>query len=439
VLPLENVSDAPDGEALADGLTSEIIRDLSTVDGLAVRSLTSSFSLKGAPQNIREAGRQLAVDYIVEGAVLRSGRQIRMTAQLIRVRDDYAVWSGRFDRQFTDIITIQDEISRGIVNALRLSLGRGRRRYETNAEAYELYLRTRALHVRYGLPGFDQAIEPLEKVISLDHSFAPAYAALATAYAIRSGQFRFDIADELRRMRERAEEAVRLDPLLPEAQTALAMASARDAQWDRAERAFRRAIELNPREPSARYYFGGYVLFPLGRLDEALRQFRAAEDLDPLDGHNHLLTAYLVMAVGRPAEAEAHCNKLSPGHVLKQECLGWALLRQGRIDEAIRTAEQAFDRSNRGTPLRSVLACAYVRAGRRKDAEELAADSAFNALNQAHIFACLGEKERVLEALHRATAIGPFRVGRELLAPEFAIVRGDPGLSAVRNKVGLPE
>jgi predicted Zn-dependent protease len=181
------------------------------------------------------------------------------------------------------------------------------------------------------------------------------------------------------------------------------------------------------------------VLFPLGRLDEALRQFRAAEDLDPLDGHNHLLTAYLLMAVGRAAEAEAHCNKLSPGHVLKQECLGWALLRQGRVDEAIRMAEQAFDRTKRGTPLRSVLACGYIRTGRRKDAEDLATDSAFNALNQAHIFACLADKQRALEALDRATAIGPFRVGREVLAPEFAIMRGDPGLSAVRKKVGLPE
>jgi TolB-like protein/Flp pilus assembly protein TadD len=438
VLPLENVGQEAGGNALADGLTSEIIRDLSTVDGLAVRSQTSSFSLKGAP-NVREAARQLSVDYIVEGAVLRSGRQIRITAQLIRVRDDNAVWSGRFDREFTDVLAIQDEISRGIVNALRLNLGRGRMRYETNAQAYELYLGAQAFRVRHGLTGYDEAVEPLEKAISLDRSFAPAYALLAIAYAIRSGQFRFDIADQLGKMRERAEEAIRLDPLLAEAQIGLGMAAARDAQWDSAERAFRRAIELNPRQPSARYFFGAYILFPLSRFREALQQLQASEELDPLDGHIHLLSAYLLMAMGRPGDAEAHCHKLSPGFALKEECLGWALLREGRVAEAIRTADQAFDRSNRGTPLRSVLACAYVAAGRPKEAEDLALDSAFNALNQGHIFACLGDKDRALKALDRATAIGPFRVGREVLAPEFAFLRGDPGLSAVRKKIGLPE
>jgi serine/threonine-protein kinase len=438
VLPLENVSQKPDGGALADGLTSEIIRDLSTVEGLAVRSQTSSFALKGAP-NVREAGRQLSADYVVEGSVLRSGRHIRITTQLIRVKDDRAVWSGRFDREFSDVMTIQDEISRGIVNALRLSLGQGRRRYETNAQAYEVYLRAQALRVRRGLTGHDEAVEPLEKAISLDRSFAPAYALLAIAYAIRSGQFRFDIADQLGKMRQRAEEAIRLDPLLAEAQIGLGIAASRDADWDRAERAFRRAIELNPREPSARYYFGAYVLFPLGRFKEAIQQLQAAEELDPLNGNTHMLFAYLLMAVGRPTEAEAHCHKTPPEFPLKQECLGWALLRQGRVAEAMRTADQAFDRNNRGTPLRSVLACAYVAAGRRKDAEDLAADSASNPLNQAHIFACLGDKDRALQALDRATPIGPFRVGREVLAPELSFMRGDPRLSAVRKKVGLPE
>jgi serine/threonine-protein kinase len=438
VLPLENVSQEAGSDALADGLTSEIIRDLSIVDGLAVRSQTSSFALKGAP-NVREAGRQLAVDYIVEGALLRSGRQIRITTQLIRVKDDYAVWSGRFDREFTDVMAIQDEISRGIVNALRLSLGRGRRRYETNADAYELYLRALALRARQGLLGYDQGVDLLEKAIGLDRSFAPAYAALALAYSIRSGQFRFDIPGQLDKMRARAEEAIRLDPLLAEAQIGLGMAASRDAQWDRAAQAFRRAIELNPREPSARYYFGAYVLFPLSRFNEALRQMQAAEELDPIDGNIHMLSAYLLMAMGRPNDAEAHCHKVPPEFPLKQECLGWALLREGRVAEAMRTADQAFDRNNRGTPLRSVLACAYVAAGRRKDAQDLAADSAFNPLNQAHIFACLGDKDRALEALDRATAIGPFRVGREVLAPEFSFLRGDPGLSAVRKKVGLPE
>jgi adenylate cyclase len=146
------VSHDPANDYFADGLTDELIRNLSIVDGLVVRSRTSSFAFKGKPRNIREAGRQLQADCILEGSVLRAGQQLRINAQLVRVRDDSPLWSGRFDRELTDVFAIQEEISRGIVNSLRLKLGRGRRRYETSTEAYDLYLRGRA-------PRGDQSIE----------------------------------------------------------------------------------------------------------------------------------------------------------------------------------------------------------------------------------------------------------------------------------------
>ena len=123
VLPLTNLSQDPANDYFADGLTDEIIRNLSIIDGLAVRSQTSSFALKGKPRNVREAGKQLGAEYILEGSVLRAGQQLRINAQLVRVRDDFPLWSGRFDRELTDVFAIQDEISRGIVNSLRLKLG----------------------------------------------------------------------------------------------------------------------------------------------------------------------------------------------------------------------------------------------------------------------------------------------------------------------------
>src|SRR5215471_9633591 len=144
VLPLENTGHDPADEYLADGLTEELIRNLSIIDGLAVRSRTSSFDMKGKQRNIREAGRQLQADYILEGAVLRAGQRLRIDVQLVRVHDDFPLWSGRFDRELSDVFAIQDEISVGIVNNLRLKLGRGRRRYDTSVEAYDLYLRARA-------------------------------------------------------------------------------------------------------------------------------------------------------------------------------------------------------------------------------------------------------------------------------------------------------
>ena len=138
VLPLINLSQDPSNDYFADGLTSELIRNLSIIDGLTVRSQTSSFVFKGKLQNVSDAGKQLNVEYILEGSVLRSGQQLRINAQFIRVRDDFPLWSGKYDREATDIFAIQEEISRGIVNSLRLKLGRGRRRYEASVEAYDL-------------------------------------------------------------------------------------------------------------------------------------------------------------------------------------------------------------------------------------------------------------------------------------------------------------
>src|SRR5262249_58598096 len=111
---------------------------------------------KGKARDAREAGRQLNVDYILEGSVLRAGQQLRINAQLIRARDDFPLWSGKFDRELTDVLAIQEEISRGIVNSLRLKLGRGRRRYETSTEAYDLYLRARALEIQRGISGLNE-------------------------------------------------------------------------------------------------------------------------------------------------------------------------------------------------------------------------------------------------------------------------------------------
>ncbi len=281
VLPLVNLSEIPGNDYFVDGLTDEIIRQASGITGLTVRSRTSSFALKGRPHTVREAASQLNVEYIVEGSVTRSGPQARITAQLVRVRDDVPLWTGTFDRQVTDVLAIQQEISRGIVNALQLKLGRGPRRYDT--EAYDLYLRARAAgNVRF--PGDDEVIGLFEQAIGKDPSIAPAYAGLAVAYAFRSFQSPVDPhrAEELDKMRAAAERAIQLDPSLAEAHSALGIAYARNGQWDLAERSFRRAIEIDPDLSTTRHTFARFVLWPLGRMDEAVREARTGAGNDPL-------------------------------------------------------------------------------------------------------------------------------------------------------------
>jgi serine/threonine-protein kinase len=437
VLPLDNLTQDSADDYFSDGLTDEIIRNLSILDGLAVRSQTSSFAFKGRPRNIREAGHQLRADYILEGSVLRAGKRLRINGQLIRVRDEFPLWSGRYDRELTDVLAIQDEISRGIVNSLRIKLGRGRRRYETSAEAYDLYLRARALGVQGGEPGYAQSIGAFEEAIAKDPSFAPAYAGLAASFAVRSGQLEFDSAAEVAKMRVAAEKAIQLDPLLAEAHDALGMAYARDAQWEPAEKSFRRAIELDPGNSQAYLHFANYLLWPLGRIDGALKQLRLAEKTDPLAPPIQNVLAHVLMSAGRNHEAAGHCEKLPPDSVFKSICLGQARLFQGRFGEAIQILETSF---NQGVhTVSGILGCAYARAGRREEAEKLTADGSLSLFNQAQIFACLGDKNRAFEALERAAVAGPVRMGRLSRFQGYSQLRRDPRMKALRKKVGLPE
>jgi len=439
VLPLINLSQEANSDYFADGLTGEIIRELSLIDGLVVRSQTSSFAFKGKPQNVREAGKQLNADYILEGSVLRAGEQLRVNVQLVRVRDDFPLWSKRDDRELADVFAIQDEISRGIVNKLRLSFGRGRRRYETSPEAYDLYLRARALPIQLSLAGYDRSIPLLEEGIAKDPSFAPAYAGLAQAHAARSGEFRFDLADEMTKMRAAAEKAIQLDPLLAEAYDALGMVYARDAQWQQSEKSFRRAIELAPGGSEPYFHFAAYFFWPLGRLEEAMKNLRIAGQSDPFSVEVHDGLYFVLVSRGRYDEAAIECEKL--GQNEKSQCQGRVKLGQGKVEEAIQIFTTALNRGlGPGNPIRGFLGFAFARAGHREEAQKLEAETPpVNPFNHALIFAGLGDKDRAFEALDRAAAGGPFRIGRALSWPELSLLRGDPRVTALRKRVGLPE
>ena len=443
VLPLENTSHDSANDYFADGLTDELIRNLSIIDGLTVRSRTSSFGLKDKPKNIHDAGQQLQADYILEGSVLRAGQKLRIEVQLVRVRDDFPLWSARFDRELTDVFAIQDEIALGIVNNLRLKLGAGRRRYETSVEAYDLYLRARALPNQRDHGWARDAARIYQQVIAKDARFAPAYAGLASAYAASSAQgFRDDHSDELTQMRAAAENAIRLDPLLAEAHDALGMVYMRDGKWAQSESSFRRAIELDRSNSAAYSDFSTWLLLPLGRIDEAVRQMRLAAKADPLSPFIQQRLAGMLMIAGRYDEAAAHCGS-------EAECLGRVRLGQGRVDEAIQILATFNKTAAKETPEFTAgrtdlvrpryLGYAYGRAGRRADAENLAVNVAPNAYSQAIIYAGLSDKDRTLEALDRVAGLGAVRIGQALNSPEFALLRDDPRGKALRKKVGLPE
>ncbi len=438
VLPLVNLSKDPGNDNFVDGLTDEIIRQASGIAGLTVRSRTSSFALKGMPRTIGEAASQLNVEYIVEGSVARSGPEVRITARLVRVRDDVPLWTGTFNREVRNVLAIQQEISRGIVNALQLKLGRGLRRYDT--EAYDLYLRARAAgNVRFS--GDDEVIGLFEQAIGKDPSIAPAYAGLAVAYAFQSFQGPIDPnrAEKLDKMRAAAERAIELDPLLSEAHSALGTAYARDGQWDLAERSFRRAIEIDPSLSTARLAFARFVLWPLSRMDEAVREARAGAANDPLSPRPESELALVLLSAGRYDQAAQYCERLPKEMVSASECVGRARLAQGRTADAIQVLASSAS-NNWG-----YLAYAYAKAGRREEAEALAAAAPMRyphrrgPFQYALVFAGFGDKDRTIEQLQRMAGVGPVRMGFTLNSPEFAFLGGDPRVKALRQQVGLPE
>ena len=309
----------------------------------------------------------------------------------------------------------------------------------------ELYLRARAMPNQRGRGWAREAADIYRQVIAKDARFAPAYAGLAAADAAMSVQgFRDDHADEIAEMRAAAESAIRLDPLLAEAHDALGMVYMRDGKWAQSEASFRRAIELDRNSSEAYNDFSTWLLLPLGRIDEAVHQLRLAEKADPLSPFIQQRLAATLILSGRYEEAAAHCAD-------EAECLGRARLGQGRIDEAIRILSALNETSASESTIKEFIAgrkdlvrprylgYAYGRAGRRADAERLAVEVAPNAFSQALIYAGVGDKERTLQALDRVAGLGAVRIGQALNSPEFALLRGDPRVKALRKKVGLPE
>jgi TolB-like protein/Flp pilus assembly protein TadD len=439
VLPLTNLGHDPSGDPFADGLTGELVRNLSLIEGLAVRSRASSLLFTERARDARDIGPRLGVDYLIDGSVLRSGDAFRIDMQLVHAHDGVPVWSGHFDRPIGDIFEIEDEIAVAIVNKLRLHLGRGRRRYETSVAAYDDYLGARAIRFGADPSSYAERISGFERALGRDPTFAPAYAGLASTYAIRSMQFPLDHPpDELTKLRAAADKAIEIDPLLTEAYEALAMADARDAHWRDAEQEFRHAIETDPHDSRTRAEFAMWFLAVLGRSGEAIEQARRAEIDDPLASDVQIASALSLMEAGRFEEAETHCAKLPSDVSLRAQCLGRAQLWQGHIADGIArlraAAEEHFNPQTLG-----LLGYALARAGQREEAQRMVADSK-GPNEEALIYAGLGDKERTIDALERMAARGPQRAGQYLYSPELSpLLAGDPRLPALRKKIGLAE
>jgi tetratricopeptide (TPR) repeat protein len=368
--------------------------------------------------------------------VLRSDGRLRINAQLIRAADDVPIWSRSFDRESKDVFAIQDEISRSIVNELRLTLGRGQRRYDTNLEAYELYLRARAHGSPVDPAQGKIAADLFQRVIDKDPSFAPAYAGLAEAAAVMSINRRLDVpADEAFAIMEpAARRALQLDPLLAEAHAAMGVVFARTRQWREAEGAFRRALDLHRTLSSIHMQFVMSTLWPQGKVEESLRQLDAALRADPLSLDLQRLLAYVQVSAGQYEQSiELGRRVLAAGsnHPHARQVFARALFHKGERAEAIERLEQL------GPGSHNFLGCFYGLTGRRAEADALAAKHKDFPARLVMIYAGLGDADRTFAALEGMNAAGHPLVGIYLTYPELAWLRKDPRMNAFRQKLGL--
>jgi tetratricopeptide (TPR) repeat protein len=289
-------------------------------------------------------------------------------------------------------------------------------------EAHDLYFRGRALLKRPAFRGVQDSIDLFTEATSKDALFAPALAGIAAGLAAGSGFDQFndaERADMLAKGWTATATAMRLDRRSPDAQDALGMMQARTAQWPLAESSFRRAIELAPRDLLWRQHFALFLLLPLDRKDEAIARLRTAEALDPGDRATHVALVSPLDAVGRFEEAESHCLRAAENDQQAGSCWSTALRRQGKADQAIRTLEASLSGHVLEPGAAQALSVAYARAGRREDAERMAA-LAPRFASKAQIYAALGDKDRTLEVLDHMVPMGPTRLGRDFLnSPNF--------------------
>jgi tetratricopeptide (TPR) repeat protein len=316
------------------------------------------------------------------------------------------------------------------------------RRSAAHGEGYDLYLRGRALLKRPAQRGVEESIDLFTQAVSKDGSFAPGYAGVAAGLAARSGFDQFTDSERIAMLEKGwayAGTAMHLGPRSADAQDAMAMMQARTAQWPQAESSFRRAIRLAPRELLWREHFAVFLLLPLGRKEEAIAELLQAVAIDPGDRSVHFALVSPLRAVGRFEEADSHCLRAAENDQQAGTCWSASLRRQGKVDQAIRTLEASQSGHVLEPGAAQALGVEYARAGRREDAERMAA-LAPRLASKAQIYAALGDKDRTIAVLDRMVPMGPTRLGREFLnASNFAFLRSDPRLSDLRKKLGLPE
>jgi TolB-like protein/Flp pilus assembly protein TadD len=452
VLPLQNFSGNPEQDYLSDGMTEALIARLSTIHALRVISRTSAMQFKGTRKSVPAIGKELNVDAVIEGSVLRSADKIRITVQLIRADADEHLWSGTYDRELQDVLVLQSDVTQGIARHIELAVtgaqkGAAVAPRTVAPEVYEAYLKGRfALHEN-SRAGLGQALLHFQAAVDADATFAPAYAGLAATHAALGLVFYGEPPSETRpKTVVAARKALELDPELAEARVLLADALQRDWHWSEAEAEFRRAIELSPSNAGAHSGLADWLLCQ-GRIEEALASARRAQELDPL-AFDGVQVGWILFHARRYDQAVRELRTAlitEPEDPMSLWFLGFALVGARQFDEAIRTLEKTASLSNRSPAVLGVLVHAYAGAGRRKEALRVLGEL-LRRRQRGYVppaaflnaYLGLGDKEEAFAWMERAAEERSNIMQFLKVHPFFDSLRGDPRFAEYVRRANFP-
>jgi TolB-like protein/class 3 adenylate cyclase/Tfp pilus assembly protein PilF len=458
VLPFTDLSPEKDQEYFTDGLAEELLNVLSKIRGLRVASRTSAFHFKGKDVDIPTIAQKLNVATILEGSVRKSGKRVRITAQLIQVATDSHLWSESYDRELEDIFAVQDDIAQSVVKELRSALlgekrdasasaaakaevqaaakGRGE-----NVEAYRLYLQGRFFEDRLTRGDTAKGLEYYRQALEVDPEYALAWAGLSRAYGTQAGYSWLPFAEGFGKAREAAERALQLEPDLAEAHAALGeILMFYDWEWQGADGSLRRALELAP--GNARIIRSTAILAGfLGGVDETIALLRRAAALDPLAVPVYRSLGRWCFCGGRLEEAEAAMKKtleLNPHDSHTHYYLGLVRLKQGRLDEALEAFQQGGDDTYRRLGLTLAQHARGLPAESHAALKELIdkeADGDAYQIAEAHAYR--NETDLAFQWLERAYAQRDPGLSMMKVDPLLHRLHGDPRWQPFLEKMGL--
>jgi len=452
VLPFVNMSPDPENEFFSDGLTEDILTQLSKISALKVISRTSVMQYKGTSKNLRDIGNELGVSTVLEGSVRKAGNRVRISAQLIDAQTDAHLWAQTYDRELSDIFAVQSDVAEHIADALQAQIKpaeekRIRHKPTENMEAFEAYLQGRVHLGRRTEDHLRHAIAAFEKAIEYDPKYAVAYTGLADAYIFMSLFEYLPPSVAFPKAREAAEKALSLDSGLAEAHASLGLAKFQhDWDWKGAEASLKRAIELNPNYATAHHFFADY-LKGMGRFDEALDQIHEAQALDPLSiaissGVGHVL--YLSRQYDAAINAYRHSLELDPKSVLARLWFGRPFLQKGRYDEAISEIKQAVELSKESTICIAVLAHAYASAGKFEEATGILKKLQERAKTQyvpsywiGLVYVGFGDKDQAMDWLEKAYEERSAWLAWVNVEPRFDPLRDNARFKELVRKIGF--